>query len=163
RSIAMMDGSVYTGKMFLDCTYEGDLLAAAGVSYTVGREDNSTYNETLNGYYLAEYRKQSGYHQFPDGVDPYVEPGNPRSGLLWGISTNPATKQGQGDDLAQAYNFRLCLTDHPDNKVSITKPENYDPSRFELLVRLFEAQPDLREIDQYFIWSRMPNRKTDVN
>ncbi len=162
-SILMEDGSVYSGQVFLDCTYEGDLLAAAGVSYTVGREDNSVYNETLNGYYLAEYHKQSGYHQFPDGVDPYVEPGNPSSGLLWGISTNPSSEQGAGDNLVQAYNFRLCLTDHPENRLPITKPDNYDPSTYELLVRLFEAQPDRREINQYFIWTKMPNRKTDVN
>ncbi len=163
RSVAMEDGSVYTGKVFIDGTYEGDLLAAAGVSYTVGREDNSVYDETLNGFFLAEYHKQSGYHQFPDGVDPFVEKGNPSSGLLWGISTNPPTKPGQGDDLVQAYNFRMCLTDHPENKLAITKPENYDVAKYELLVRLFEAQPDRRDIDQYFIWSEMPNRKTDVN
>ncbi len=163
QSITMEDGSVYTGKMFLDCTYEGDLLAAAGVSYTVGREDNSTYNETLDGYSLPEYRKQSGYHQFPDKVDPYVEPGNPGSGLLYGISTKAPGKQGEGDDLVQAYNFRICLTDNPKNRLPITQPDNYDPSKYELLVRLFDSQPDLRTIDQYFIWTLMPNRKTDVN
>ena len=163
QSITMEDGSVYKGKMFLDCTYEGDLLAAAGVTYSVGREDNSIYNETLDGYSLPEYRKQSGYHQFPDGVDPYVEPGNPRSGLLWGISTNAPAKQGEGDDLVQAYNFRICLTDDPQNRIPITKPDNYSPSKYELLVRLFDSQPDLRTIDQYFIWTRMPNRKTDIN
>lgn len=163
QSITMEDGTVYEGKMFLDCTYEGDLMAAAGVSYTVGREDNSVYDETLNGYYLAEYHKQSGFHQFPDDVDPFVEKGNPGSGLLWGISTNAASDQGEGDDLVQAYNFRLCLTDHPENKIPIAQPENYDPEKYELLVRLFESQPDRREINQYFIWSRMPNSKTDVN
>lgn len=163
ESITMEDGTVFNGKVFIDCTYEGDLMAAAGVSYTVGREANSVYNETLNGYFMAEYHKQSGYHQFPDGVDPYVEPGNPSSGLLWGISTRAASRQGEGDDLVQAYNFRMCLTDHPQNKLPISRPDNYDPSRYELLVRLFNAQPDRRDIDQYFIWSRMPNRKTDVN
>lgn len=162
-SIKMMDGSLYKGKMFLDCTYEGDLLAAAGITYTVGREDNAQYDETYNGYYLAEYHKQSGYHQFPDGVDPYVEPGNPGSGLLWGISTNSPNKRGDGDDLAQAYNFRICLTDNPKNRMTIPKPDNYDPSKYELLVRLFEAQPDMRGINDYFIWSKMPNSKTDVN
>src|SRR5690625_5396790 len=63
----------------------------------------------------------------------------------------------------QAYNFRLCLTDHPQNRISIPEPENYDPERYELLVRLFEAQPEMRDINQYFIWTKMPNRKTDVN
>lgn len=163
ESITLEDGTVFAGEVFIDCTYEGDLMAAAGVSYTVGREANSVYNETLNGYFMAEYHKQSGYHQFPDGVDPYVEPGNPSSGLLWGISSKAASRQGDGDDLVQAYNFRICLTDHPQNKLPITKPDNYDPDRYELLVRLFKAQPDRREINQYFIWTRMPNRKTDVN
>lgn len=162
-SITMLDGSVYQGKMFLDCTYEGDLVAAAGVSYTVGREDNAQYQETLNGYSLPEYHKQSGYHQFPDGVDPFVVPGNPKSGLLWGISTNPPGEKGDGDKLAQAYNFRLCLTDNPKNRMTIPKPDNYDPSKYELLVRLFKSQPDMRDINKYFIWTKMPNSKTDVN
>ncbi len=163
RSITMMDGSVYTGKAFIDGTYEGDLMAAAGVTYAVGREDNEVYGETLNGYYLAEYHKQSGYHQFPDGVDPYVEPGHPGSGLLWGISTNKPGQKGEGDQLMQAYNFRMCLTNNPENRLAIEKPDNYNPDKYELLVRLFEAQPDMRKINQYFIWSKMPNQKTDVN
>lgn len=150
-------------QVFLDCTYEGDLFAMAGVSYTVGREDNSVYKETLNGYQLAAYRKQSGYHQFPDGVDPYVVPGDPSSGLLPGISSGQANPTGTGDKLVQAYNFRICLTDSAENMIPITKPEGYDPKRYELLVRLFEAQPNDRKINNYFIWSRMPNRKTDIN
>jgi len=71
-----------SAKQFLDCTYEGDLMARSGVSYFVGREDNSVYNETLNGFQLPEYHKQSGYHQFPDGVSPYKIPGDPSSGLV---------------------------------------------------------------------------------
>ncbi|MDR1171336.1 MAG: FAD-dependent oxidoreductase [Bacteroidales bacterium] len=150
-------------KQYIDCTYEGDLMARAGVSYTVGRENNSRYNETLNGVYLAEYRKQSGYHQFPDGVDPYKVPGDPNSGLLWGISANTLQSSGSGDDLVQAYNFRICLSNVPGNMISITRPDNYDPQRYELLARLFEAQPEEWDISQYFIWSRMPNNKTDIN
>ena len=150
-------------KQYIDCTYEGDLMARAGVSYIVGRESNSLYNETWSGFQLPEYRKLSGYHQFPDNVDPYKTPGDPASGLLWGIITNKQQPNGTGDGLAQAYNFRICLTNVPENRIPITKPANYDPSRYELLVRLFDAQPNDRSISQYFIWSIMPGNKTDVN
>lgn len=152
-----------SAKEFIDCTYEGDLMAKAGVSYTVGREDNSVYNETLNGFQLAAYHKQSGYHQFPDGVSPYKIPGNPSSGLIWGISTATAAPTGTGDKRIQAYNFRICLTDSVENRIPITRPADYDSTKYELLVRLFAAQPTMRKIGDYFIWSRMPNRKTDIN
>jgi hypothetical protein len=152
-----------SAKEFIDCTYEGDLLGKSGVSYTVGREDNKQYNEQINGYLLAEYHKQSGYHQFPDGVSPYKIPGQPSSGLLWGISNDKPVPAGTGDKRIQAYNFRICLTDSAENRIPITRPRDYDPSKYELLVRLFEAQPTMRKITDYFIWSRMPNRKTDIN
>jgi hypothetical protein len=152
-----------SAKEFIDCTYEGDLLGMSGVSYTVGREDNKQYNETVDGYFLAEYHKQSGHHQFPDGVSPYKIPGDPSSGLLWGISKDQPAPAGTGDKRIQAYNFRICLTDSPENRIPITRPRDYDPSKYELLVRLFEAQPSMRKINEYFIWSRMPNRKTDIN
>jgi len=141
---------------FIDCTYEGDLMAAAGVSYAVGRESNDVYQETWNGSQLL------GGHQFPDGIDPYVIPGHPESGLLWGISGNTLKEDGSGDDYVQAYNFRICLTEDPENMIPIEKPANYDPSRYELLVRLFQADPD-PQIYNYFIWSRMPGHKTDIN
>lgn len=152
-----------SAKQFLDCTYEGDLMAKAGVSYFIGREDNSFYNETLNGFQLPEYLQQSGRHQFPDGVSPYKIPGKPASGLVWGISKNKAQPAGTGDKKVQAYNFRICLTDSAENRIPITRPEDYDPSRYELMARLFEAQPDMRGINDYFIWTLMPNRKTDIN
>lgn len=150
-------------KQFIDCTYEGDLMAMAGVSYFVGREDNSVYNETLNGFQLPEYHKQSGHHQFPDGVSPYKVPGDPSSGLVWGITKNKPQTTGTGDKKIQAYNFRICLTDSVENRIPITRPDDYDPSRYELMARLFEAQPNMRKINEYFIWSLMPNRKTDIN
>ncbi|MEO9004753.1 MAG: FAD-dependent oxidoreductase [Ginsengibacter sp.] len=152
-----------TAKQFIDCTYEGDLLGKSGVSFTVGREDNKQYGETVDGYLLAEYHKQSGGHQFPDGVSPYKIPGDPSSGLLWGISNDKPVPQGTGDKRIQAYNFRMCLTDSAENRIPITRPRDYDPAKYELLVRLFEAQPNMRKINDYFIWSHMPNRKTDVN
>ena len=154
---------VVHSKQFIDCTYEGDLMAKAGVSYFIGREDNTVYHETLSGFQLPEYHKQSGYHQFPDGINPYKIPGDPQSGLLWGISSSKVVPAGTGDKKVQAYNFRICLTDSAANRIPITRPADYDPSKYELLVRLLEAQPNMRGINQYFIWSKMPNRKTDVN
>ncbi len=94
--------------MFIDCSYEGDLMAKAGVSYIVGREANSTYNETYNGVQVREK------HQFPDGVDPYKIKGDSTSGLVWGISLEPLAPQGSGDKKVQAYNFRICLTKNPE-------------------------------------------------
>lgn len=145
-------------KVYIDCTYEGDLMAMAGVSYTVGREDSSVYGESWNGAH------ESYWHQFPDGVDPYVEKGNPESGLLWGISPEDKTipEPGKGDDMVQAYNFRICVTFDKENQVPFPKPDNYDPSKYELLIRTIEAQPDAG-IGEYFIISRMPNNKTDIN
>lgn len=150
-------------KVFMDCTYEGDLMAKSGVSYTIGRENNNQYKETLNGFQLAKYHKQSGYHQFPDGVSPYNTPGDPSSGLVWGVSNGKVRPAGTGDGQIQAYNFRLCLTDSTANQIPVTKPKNYDPDKYILLARLFKAQPEMRKINDYFIWSRMPDNKTDVN
>jgi len=144
-------------KMFIDCSYEGDLMAMAGVSYTVGRESNSTYNETYNGVQLMKG------HQFPDGIDPYKMPGDPSSGLLWGIDAAQLLPGGTGDRKVQAYNYRICLTNDPKNKRVIERPGNYDPARYELLLRLFQAQPGKRKLNDYFIISKMPNGKTDIN
>lgn len=146
-----------SAKVFIDCSYEGDLMAKAGVSYTIGREDNKEYNETYNGVQLMKG------HQFPDGIDPYRIQGDSTSGLLWGISSGSLLSDGTGDNLVQAYNYRICLTNDSANRIEITKPENYDPARYELLLRLFDAQPDKRKLNHYFIWSRMPNKKTDIN
>ena len=141
---------------FIDATYEGDLMAQAGVSYRVGRESAEEYGENHNGSHL------SVHHQFVDGIDPYVVPGDPSSGLLWGISDWTMKEEGAGDDYVQAYNYRICLTDVPENQIPITRPENYDSTKFELLVRVFEADPN-PILGNYFIWSRMPNHKTDIN
>lgn len=148
---------IVRAKMFIDCGYEGDLMARAGVSYTVGREDNKQYNETINGVQLM------GGHQFPDGIDPYKTPGKPKSGLLWGVSGEKLSPNGTGDKKIQAYNYRICLTSDPENMIPITRPEGYDAVRYELLLRLFAAYPERRKLNDYFIWSRMPNRKTDIN
>lgn len=145
-----------SAKVFMDCTYEGDLLAAAGVSYHVGREDNSLYGETINGVQLLDG------HQFPNGVDPYKVKGDASSGLLWGISNEKLLPKGTGDKKVQAYNYRITLTNVPENRIPITKPDNYDAQRYELLKRQKELQP-WKSIQDVFIWSLMPNGKTDIN
>ncbi|HWF18689.1 MAG TPA: FAD-dependent oxidoreductase, partial [Verrucomicrobiae bacterium] len=113
--ITMENGKVYRAKMFIDASYEGDLMAKAGVSYTVGRESNSQYNETLDGI-----RPQTPKHQFSVPVDPYKKPGEPNSGLLPLIQSGDLGTPGEGDHCVQAYNFRMCLTQNPGNKRSIT-------------------------------------------
>lgn len=150
-------GKKIGAKVFIDCSYEGDLMARARVSYMVGREDNSKYDETWNGYQLLDK------HQFPDGIDPYRISGDPKSGLLWGISDRRPLANGAGNTMVQAYNFRICLTDDPNNRVPITRPVGYDSTWFELLVRLLDAQPDKRSVHNYLHFGRMPNRKTDIN
>ncbi|HMJ70479.1 MAG TPA: FAD-dependent oxidoreductase [Cyclobacteriaceae bacterium] len=143
-------------KMFIDCTYEGDLMAKAKVSYKVGREANKDFNETYNGVQLRDK------HQFIDGIDPYKTKGNPSSGLLWGISPEAIAPNGAGDNKVQAYNFRICLTDNPRNMVPITKPDNYDSTRYELLIRMMEKEP-ARPFNLVMKPDMMPSRKTDIN
>ncbi|MBO9562961.1 MAG: FAD-dependent oxidoreductase [Niastella sp.] len=143
-------------KVFMDCTYEGDLMAKAGVSYTVGREANSQYNETYNGVQLREK------HQFPDGIDPYKIPGKPESGLVWGVSPAPLDPQGQGDKKVQAYNFRICLSNQPDNMIPITQPANYDPAKYELLIRYLQKKVP-GDLWGFLKFDLMPNNKTDIN
>lgn len=147
---------VIEAKIFIDCSYEGDLMARAGVSYTVGRESNKLYNETYNGVQLLKG------HQFPDGIDPYVIPGNPSSGLVWGISKEPVRPNGTGDKKVQAYCYRTVLTNVPENRIPVTKPDNYDPSRYELWIRLME-KGNWKSMFNGFIWTNMPNGKTDIN
>lgn len=148
---------IVRARVYIDCGYEGDLMAKAGVSYVVGREDNKDYKETINGVQLMQG------HQFPDGIDPYIIPGKPESGLVWGVSRETLQPNGTGDKKVQAYNYRICLTSDKNNMVPITRPDGYDSTRYELAVRLMKANPDRKRLDDYFIWSRMPNNKTDIN
>ena len=155
RSITMESGKTFRGKMFIDATYEGDLMAAAGVRYHVGREANSQYGETLNGVQT----RRAIYHQFIKPVDPYRTPGDPSSGLLPCINGDGPGEEGAGDHRVQAYCFRLCATDAPENRLPWPKPEGYDELQYELLLRNFEAG------DNRIPWAPalMPNRKTDSN
>ncbi len=132
--IVMEDGTVYRGKMFIDASYEGDLMAKAGVQYMVGREANERFGETLNGP-----RAQTPKHQFIVPVDPYVKRGDATSGVLPFIDSKPIGAPGAADASVQAYNFRLCLTKKADNKMPIEPPPGYEPARYELLGRYFEA------------------------
>ncbi len=167
-SITMESGKVFRAKMFIDATYEGDLMAAAGISYTIGREANKQYGETFNGVQAAgnngimlngDKVDSFAYHQFQPGVDPYVIKGKPESGLLPFIDASGPGKEGAGDRRIQAYCFRMCLTDHPDNRIPFKKPADYNEADYELLFRNFEAGE--KEIP--WINSAMPNRKTDTN
>jgi hypothetical protein len=155
RKIRAEDGREFAGKMFIDASYEGDLLPGAGVSFTTGRESNATYGETINGIQAEKTVK----NQLPKGIDPYIKPGDPSSGLLPGVNPDAGGKDGEGDHRLQAYCFRMCLTDVPDNRVTIGKPEGYDEAAYELLFRAIEAG----QRGGFTKFDLMPNRKTDSN
>ena len=155
-SIKTLSGKRISGKMFIDATYEGDLMAATGVSYIIGREANSVYNETYNGV-QADIKERG--HFFKDPIDPYRIPGRKESGLLYGISTEPISPNGTGDKKVQAYCFRLCLSDHPGNRTPFPKPKNYNPANYELVARVL----DTGWMDWFAKYDRIPNKKTDTN
>jgi hypothetical protein len=138
-AITCENGNRFEAKIFVDTTYEGDLFAKAGVSYHVGRESNDTYKETLNG---VQFRK---HHNFDTPVDPYRVPGDPKSGLLWGISSADPGKTGDGDKKVQAYNFRMFLSNAED-RLPFPKPADYDRDRYLLLLRYIKqgAPPQLQ-------------------
>jgi hypothetical protein len=178
KSIEMESGETYFGKVFVDATYEGDLMAVAGVSYTVGREPNSQYGETLNGVQAVDYgitlrgavSNNGVHHNFIPGVDPYIVKGDPSSGILPFISEGSPGVNGQGDRKIQAYCFRMTLTDHPENRIPFRKPDHYNEMDYELLFRNYEAATGpLEKMYSYgdpllpWINSAMPNRKTDTN
>jgi hypothetical protein len=154
-SITLESGKVISAKSFIDASYEGDLLAAAGVKYTLGREANSQYGETINGIQA----KRATKNQLPKGIDPYKTKGDPKSGLLPGINPDPGGPDGSADNKLQAYCYRMCLTDVPANRVMIEKPANYNEADYELLFRAIEVG----QKDRFFKTDLMPNRKTDSN
>lgn len=156
KSITTLSGKTFTGQLFVDATYEGDLMAEANVSYHVGREANSVYGETWNGIQVGVLHH--GHHMKKD-IDPYVIPGDPSSGVLPKISTKDPGKKGEGDHRLQAYCYRMCLSNHKENRIPFPKPENYDPNQYELLARIFDA--GWRETFNKF--DPIPNRKTDTN
>jgi hypothetical protein len=155
-SIQTLSGKDFSGKIFIDATYEGDLMASAGVSYTTGREANSLYNEVWNGIQTGVLHHG---HYFKMDVDPYVIPGDPSSGLLPRISAEDPGIKGEGDKRIQAYCFRTCLTKNRENRIPFFKPEGYDSTQYELLIRVFNS--GWRETFNKF--DAIPNAKTDVN
>jgi FAD dependent oxidoreductase len=158
-TITTLSGKRYTGKMFIDATYEGDLMAAAGVAYHVGREANSVYGEKWNGVQTGVLHHRHHFGAVSKKISPYLVPDDPKSGVLPRISAAPPGEYGQGDKRLQAYCFRMCLTDRADNRVPFEKPAGYDAKQYELLLRIFEA--GWRETFEKF--DRIPNRKTDTN
>lgn len=160
-AIVMENGNIFQARMFIDATYEGDLMARAGVSSTIGRESNAQYGETLDGI-----RGTTPKHQFTVPVDPYVKAGDPSSGLLPLVQAGSVGEPGAGDRRVQTYNYRLCFTTNEANRMKLEPPANYDPARFELLARYLEnlvaagKKPRLAEFWNP-IW--MPNQKTDIN
>ncbi|MEO5714137.1 MAG: FAD-dependent oxidoreductase [Luteolibacter sp.] len=153
--IRLEDGREFAGKMFIDASYEGDLLPGAGVTFTVGREANATYGEDYSGIQAARATK----NQLPNGIDPYVTAGNPASGLLPGVNASPGGSDGDGDARLQAYCFRMVLTDVAANRVPVARPPGYNEADYELLFRAISAG----QTKGFFKLDLMPNHKTDSN
>lgn len=152
RAIVAASGERFEGKVFVDATIEGDLLAAAGIPMVTGRESNSKYGETKNGI-----RGETTHAQFAVRVDPYRIPGDPKSGLIATIQDEPLGTPGAGDNNIQAFCFRLCLTRDPANRILIERPEGLDRSQYEIYFRYVQAGGKL--------WTpaaRLPNGKTDL-
>lgn len=157
-AIVMENGETYTGKVFADCSYEGDLMAQAKVSYTWGRESMAQYGESLAGV-----RDRTPYHQFQ--VD--IPARGPDGALLPEISAEPRGASGAADKRVQAYNFRIIATNNPANRIPWPKPRNYDPKRYELLARLLPAMEKKLGRSQVFheltLIANIPNQKADFN
>jgi hypothetical protein len=158
-SIRTLDGQTFSGKIFIDATYEGDLMAAAGVSFHVGRESKTQYGEQWNGIQTGVLHHRHHFGVLKEGISAYVVPDDPSSGILPNVSPAPPGNYGDGDHRVQAYCFRMCLTNHPTNRIPFPKPEGYDPKQYELLRRVLVA--GWRELfDKY---DPIPNLKTDTN
>ncbi|MGC6443350.1 MAG: FAD-dependent oxidoreductase [Rubripirellula sp.] len=155
-AITTTSGKTFRGKMFIDATYEGDLMALAKVDYHVGREAEAVYGEKWNGVQVGVLHHQ---HWFKDSIDPYVVPGDPSSGVLPLVSAEPPGEKGEGDHRLQAYCFRMCLTKTPENRIPFPKPEGYSPEQYELMRRVLEA--GWRQLFNKF--DPLPNHKTDTN
>ncbi len=170
NQISTIDGKTFEALQFIDCSYEGDLMASAQVSYRIGRESRDEFNESLAG--VLDPRDETIKQPkttFPQSIDPWIIPGEPESGLLPGIQRIGLPKAGSADDLTQAYNFRVCLTTDPENQIPLSKPARYDAARYELFGRLLSAQPTIplhcngwgkRGLLKI---SPLPGNKTDIN
>ncbi len=150
-SLKLESGRTVRGHMFVDASYEGDLLGAAGVSHIVGREANGQHGETQNGVRTE--------NELPDGIDPYRVSGDPASGLLARVNPGAAGEPGAGDRNLQAYNFRMCLTNDPANRLTVEKPEGYNEEDYEILFRAIACGQTRR----FFKFRSLPNHKSDSN
>jgi hypothetical protein len=155
-SIKTLSGKTFKGKMFIDATYEGDLMASAGVKYHVGREANSVYDEQWNGIQAGVFQHN---HYFQKNISPYKIEGDPKSGLLPYVSDEKIGANGEGDNKIQAYCFRMCLSSNPDNRIAFPKPDGYDRSKYELLARIYKAG----WTETFQKYDPIPNKKTDTN
>ncbi len=158
-SITTLSGRTYRGRMFVDATYEGDLLAAAGIDFKVGREANAVYGEEHNGVQVGVLHHKHHFNAVATPISPYSVPGDPASGILPLISREPPGEFGTGDHRVQSYCFRLCLTTDLRNRIPIPKPDNYAATRYELLLRILQA--GWWEMFEKF--DPIPNGKTDCN
>lgn len=158
-SITTLSGKTYSGKMFIDATYEGDLMAAAGVDYHVGREATSVYDEKWNGIQVGVLHHRHHFGAVKEPISAYKVPGDPKSGVLPRVSTAPPGEYGSGDKRVQAYCFRSCYTNDPSNRIPFPKPEGYDASQYEILLRVLNA--GWGEFFEKF--DPIPNHKTDTN
>ena len=180
--LAMENGDIFRAKVFIDATYEGDLMAKAGVSYTLMREGRQQYGEKYAGIiYEKKYLPRTDHlmpgpnGRVPGGqgawdrdfpLDPYVVKGDPKSGLLPLINQGEPGHPGDPAPGVQAYCFRLCLTSDPANSLPITPPADYDPRRYEIVARFIEAcrangdDMDLRWFSKH---DEVPNQKWDFN
>jgi hypothetical protein len=159
ESITTLSGKTYQGKMFIDATYEGDLMAAAKVDYHVGREANRVYDEKWNGVQVGVLHHRHHFGAVKAKISPYVVPDDPKSGVLPRVSTAPPGVYGQGDSRVQAYCFRMCLTDDATNRIPLAKPDGYDAKQYELLLRVLQAG----WTETFGKFDPIPNHKTDTN
>ena len=157
--IRMLSGLTINGRMFIDATYEGDLMATAGVDYHVGRESQDQYSEQWNGVQTGVLHHRHHFGAVAKPISPYIIAGDPTSGLLPRISADPPGEYGTADKRIQAYCFRMCLTSDPNNRIPFPMPAGYDPAQYELLLRVLEA--GWREGFEKF--DPIPNHKTDTN
>ncbi len=158
EEIRLENGASFTARIFIDSSYEGDLMAQAGVTYTWGRESSAQYGETLAGV-----RARTPMHQFLVNV-----PARDSNGQLWPeISTRIPPAPGTADKAVQAYNYRMCFSEVPENRVAFTPPEGYDPRRYALFARLLaarvQAEGRVPELDSVIKVNRIPNGKADIN
>ncbi len=158
-AITMLSGKSYAGKMFIDATYEGDLMAAAGVDYHVGREANRVYGEEHNGVQTGVLHHRHHFGVLREKISPYLVPGDPKSGVLPRVSPASPGVFGEGDHRVQAYCFRMCLTDQPENRIPFAPPVGYDPKQYELLARVYAAG----WTETFGKFDPIPNHKTDTN